>query len=712
LRLFVSCCGDDADFVARLDNDLSVYQLEVWWYKKSVRPGESIPQAIEAALSNADAVLLLLSNAAVESRWVREELDSTLFSCIRSGRPMLIPILLEDCNVPNVLRHRQLLDFTVARRDSDSPEYERQLRTLLSTIYKNAGEFAAPGAFIPGYKDISILGEGGFSTVYKATDVRTDEVKAIKVPKGDGTLNSEIAVLRLLEGHPGIVPLETVIAVGERTAMVMPYVGHSLKWHIKHKQITPANVRLILDLMRSVFETLSFAHSRNILHGDIKPSNIVTTIENEPRILDFGMAQKIYRADFKQSTVVRGTLCYMSPEQQQAFPPSKASDIYSCGAVFYELLTGEKPVGRFRNPRFHNRDIPPALERIVERCLELAPADRYQSADEAIAELSRIKFSPSGALLIQQIIGSSPATRKLQEEVVFGARLYAPVLITGDPGTGKTIVGHQLYREYCRFRGEELRFIVVDCTRELAPQMPFVETFKEVTRHPKRLQQFDRGVIFLDNIERVSSEDQERIARIIEAGELGKIEVKVIAASSIEAGLLASDRRFDRYVFDRLDVIHIKVPRLCERMPDIPELVDHLIPSIARELGIKRRFHVTAEALMKLQWHHWPGNVRELRNVLMRALIASEGNDGILTDFKVELHDEFRREPMSLAEVRKTAERAYIERLLTISKADLSLCAGWLKIEIDDLLQLIFDHNLEEVLLRNRSTRSSKRARK
>lgn len=705
LRVFVSCCSEDSDFVARLDNDLSVYHLEVWWYRKSVHPGESIPRAIESALDAADAVLLLLSNAAVQSQWVQEELDTTLFSCLSSGRPMLIPILLEECNVPSRLKHRQLLDFTIARRDpDDSDQYQKQLITLLSTLFTNLDQPTQPTAFILGYKDVSILGEGGFSTVYKAVDVHTDETKAIKVPKGDGNLNTEIEALRVLEGHSGIVPLESIISVNKRTSIVMPYVGHSLKWHIRNKQILPTNVRLTLGLMRTVFDTLSFAHSKRILHGDIKPSNIVIGSDNEARLLDFGMAQKIFRSDFRQSTVVRGTLCYMSPEQQQAFPLSKSSDIYSCGAVFYELLTGQKPVGRFRNPRFHNPEIPPMLERVIERCLELRPADRYKKAEEVSADLARIKFSPSGALLIQQIIGSSSIVQDLQAKVIFGARLFAPVLITGDPGVGKTTVGHQLYREYCRLRGEELPFLLVDCSRELAPQLSLGDHSKGTVRNAKKLQQFDRGVLFLDNLERVDSDDQERVLRIIEAGELGpsRIEVKVITASSADPSLLASARGLNRDLFARLDIIRIHVPRLDERMTDIPELVDYLLPSLSRELGIKQSFQPTSEALASLQEHNWPGNIRELRNVLMRALIAADEKSGVISEFNILLHDNPARELSTLAEVRSAAEKAHIERLLRLSKADLSLCASWLGIALDELLHLINEYGLEPVLFRGK----------
>jgi TIR domain len=129
MKVFISHSSHNKDFVSRLANDLLLFDIEIWYDEWSIRPGDSIPGAIQAGLASSDYVLLIISGSAIESNWVTEELNSTLFSVLSSERPRLVPLLLERCNLPLLLQHRKYLDFT------DEEHYEKSLTRLVSLTH-------------------------------------------------------------------------------------------------------------------------------------------------------------------------------------------------------------------------------------------------------------------------------------------------------------------------------------------------------------------------------------------------------------------------------------------------------------------------------------------------------------------------------------------------------------------------------------------------
>ncbi len=253
------------------------------------------------------------------------------------------------------------------------------------------------------------LGRGGMGAVYRAHDPDLRRAVAIKLVL-DPTRNVErfrreataCAKLR----HPGIVGVHEVGLHGDRPYLVMDLVeGQSLEGLLAAGEVAP---RRAAELVASVADALAHAHGHGVLHRDVKPENILIDRQGRPLLSDFGLARDLTDADAKQLTAsgaLVGTPAFMAPEQAVARrgPQSPATDVYGLGGVLYRALAGRPPFDgetlielvqqvlldepvspRTANPRVH-RD----LETICLRCLEKAPARRYQTAAALADDLRR-----------------------------------------------------------------------------------------------------------------------------------------------------------------------------------------------------------------------------------------------------------------------------------------------------------------------------------
>ncbi len=262
------------------------------------------------------------------------------------------------------------------------------------------------------------LGAGGMATVYLATDLRHNRRVALKVMRPDlaATMGStrflrEIQTAAQLQ-HPHILPLHDSGETGGFLWFVMPYVeGESLRTRLARQGELP--VGEAVRLLRDVVDALSHAHANGVVHRDIKPDNILLS-GRHAMVTDFGVAKAVDEATGRNAVttagVALGTPTYMAPEQAAADPHvDHRADLYALGVVAYELLTGQPPftgtsaqqilgahVTQAPKPVAEQRaTVPPALAAVIMRCLAKKPADRWQTADELLAQLEGF-VTPTG----------------------------------------------------------------------------------------------------------------------------------------------------------------------------------------------------------------------------------------------------------------------------------------------------------------------------
>src|SRR3954468_22976182 len=206
------------------------------------------------------------------------------------------------------------------------------------------------GELIAGrYELEELVGKGGMSTVYRAKDRLLERTVAIKLLHEHFSRDEDYverfrrearAVARL--SHPNIV---TVIDRGEdagRQFIVFEYIdGENLKQLVEREG--PLPVADALELALGVARGLAFAHEQGLVHRDVKPQNVLLNGDGRPKVTDFGIARSLDVAGVTQTGTVMGTSHYMAPEQASGRRVDAQSDVYSFGAVLYELLTGEVP---------------------------------------------------------------------------------------------------------------------------------------------------------------------------------------------------------------------------------------------------------------------------------------------------------------------------------------------------------------------------------
>ncbi|HUR80652.1 MAG TPA: serine/threonine-protein kinase [Thermoanaerobaculia bacterium] len=281
-----------------------------------------------------------------------------------------------------------------ARIDSDA------VRTPRSR--GNEAQFA-PGTMIAGrYRIASILGSGGMGEVYRADDIKLDQPVALKFlparlardPVLLARLHDEVRLGRQI-AHPNVCRIYDIVEWEHAQFVAMEYVdGEDLSRLLR--RIGRIAHDKAVDIARGIAAGLAAAHAKGILHRDLKPANIMVDSRGDARIMDFGLAL----AAGDDDGTLSGTPAYMAPEQLEGQPASVQSDLYALGLVMYELFTGKRAVSartmaeRLRDigseittPSSVIRDIDPAVERIILRCLSNEPAQRPSSAREVIGAL-------------------------------------------------------------------------------------------------------------------------------------------------------------------------------------------------------------------------------------------------------------------------------------------------------------------------------------
>jgi tRNA A-37 threonylcarbamoyl transferase component Bud32 len=238
---------------------------------------------------------------------------------------------------------------------------------------------------------LELIGQGGMGAVYKARQPSLDRLVAVKVlppetgrdPAFAERFGREARALARLS-HPNIVAVHDVGKAGEFYYFVMEYVdGANLRQVLRDGKLAPEQA---LRIVPQICDALQYAHEEGVVHRDIKPENILLDRKGRVKIADFGLAKLLGRDTdnftLTGSRQVMGTLYYMAPEQvERPQEVDHRADIYSLGVVFYEMLTGQLPVGRFPMPS-EKAGTDAFLDDVVLRALEREPERRYQHASD------------------------------------------------------------------------------------------------------------------------------------------------------------------------------------------------------------------------------------------------------------------------------------------------------------------------------------------
>jgi serine/threonine protein kinase len=283
---------------------------------------------------------------------------------------------------------------------------QRGLGSDTSSTTTGFGPFTPPSVdelrpLFPQLEIIELLGQGGMGAVYKARQPGLDRLVALKLlpPAADAAFaerfTREARTLAKLN-HPGIVTVYDFGQAGGFYYFVMEFVeGVNLRQAQQAHKLTPSEA---LAIVPKICEALQIAHDAGIVHRDIKPENILLDAKGRVKIADFGLAKLLDRPEQSHLTGTHqamGTMHYMAPEQwEKPLTVDHRADIYSLGVVFYELLTGELPLGRFAAPS-QKVQVDVRIDDVVLRTLEKEPDRRYQHASDVKTDVERIGSGPA-----------------------------------------------------------------------------------------------------------------------------------------------------------------------------------------------------------------------------------------------------------------------------------------------------------------------------
>jgi serine/threonine protein kinase len=313
----------------------------------------------------------------------------------------------------------------LAEHSAGDSELQRAVERLLTRddatgVRAAAQTNLAAGLTVGTYRVEALLGSGGMGVVYRATDLKLHRPVAIKfLLEGlaenlfDASARERFereAHMASTLNHPHLL---TVYDIGEhegRHYIVTEFIdGGTLDEQVN--SVRPPPWRKTVELLTGVADGIAAAHAANILHRDIKPTNILVSTSGYAKLADFGLAKladeaglgaaRLREAALTKTGAIVGTIDYMSPEQAAGRPLDARSDVFSFGVVLYELLAGRRPFGGATDydrlqaivdaePQSLPAEIPETLRAIVEKAIEKDPADRYQSMRELVVDLRRV----------------------------------------------------------------------------------------------------------------------------------------------------------------------------------------------------------------------------------------------------------------------------------------------------------------------------------
>jgi class 3 adenylate cyclase len=376
---------------------------------------------------------------------------------------------------------------------------------------------AVSASFASGrYQVKRFLGEGGWKRVYLAHDTKLDSDVAFALIKTEGLdaegltrVRREAQAMGRLRDHPHIVTVHDIGEEGGQPYIIQEYMAGG---ELKELLARAENHRLPMDqalrIAHEVCQALEYAHGRGVIHRDLKPGNVFLTQDGSARLGDFGLAVVTDLSRVTQAGTMMGTVAYMPPEQATGRQADARSDLYSLGALLYEMVAGRPPflgddavavISQHINmppvaPSWHNPEVPRALETLIMRLLAKAPEERPESAAVVAQELRRIRESSTEQRVVEQpaapiaelqgvdwgrFVGRREEMDQLKaalENALSGRGSL--VMIVGEPGIGKTRLAEE-FGVYAGLRGAQV-LTGRSYEGEVAlPYRPFVEAFRQ-----------------------------------------------------------------------------------------------------------------------------------------------------------------------------------------------------------------------------------------
>ncbi len=379
--------------------------------------------------------------AAFEQKWQSNEPPTVESVLAGDFTNVERDVLLAELVVLEVDYRRRRGDTPTKQEYLDRfPDHAKAINDALNDD-KRTGAFVPPtvghlSELFPALEIIELLGAGGMGAVYKARQEGLDRIVALKVLPEEFAHDVKFALRFTREArtlaklnHPNIVSLFEFGKVQETYYFLMEFVdGPTLRDVVSAGQLSPEHA---LTIVPQLCDALQFAHNNGVIHRDIKPENILMAKDGSVKIADFGLSRIL--GNETQPTVltrthqIMGTPRYMAPEQLEgARSVDHRADIYSLGVVFYEMLTGELPIGRFAVPS-QKVEIDVRLDEVVLRTLEKEPQRRYQHASQIKSDVQTIASSDNPALAPTKVLGEvdrqadnesaiPPSTASLQQQ--------------------------------------------------------------------------------------------------------------------------------------------------------------------------------------------------------------------------------------------------------------------------------------------------------
>ena len=467
-----------------------------------------------------------------------------------------------------------------------------------------------PTSFADGrYQVKEFLGEGGKKRVYLAHDSVLDRDVAIAVIKTEGLdqtsrerITREARAMGRLGDHPHILTIFDLGLEGSQQYLVLPLIAGDVAGLIDDAPDRRIPLEQAVKIAAETCRGLEFAHSHGIVHRDIKPGNVCLTEDGTVKVADFGLAVALDRSRLTTEGMMVGTVAYMPPEQAMGGEVTPRSDLYSLGAMLYEMITGRTPflgddsvaiIGQHINtppvaPTWHNGQCPRVLDALILRLLAKDPSERPESATDVWSALDAIDLSEGPPLergdggisdpqALDSLAGGVFVGRQremgelkacLEDSLSGRGRL---VTLVGEPGIGKTRTAQEL-ATYAGLRSAQVLWGRCYEEQGVPPYWPWVQAIRSYVRdrEPEQLRS-EVGAGAAD-IAEVVSDVRERLPDLQPAPELEPEQARFRLFDSIASFLKTASQRQPLVLV--LDDLH---------WADQPSLM--LLQFVARELG-------------------------------------------------------------------------------------------------------------------------------